>query len=131
MKENLEKIIKNSYCPISKFAVSCVLVCKNNQEFIGVNVENPSLKSGLCAEQVAIASAISEGYTKGDFKEIHVMGSGKDYCMPCFLCRELLVELFDADAKVFCYNKKGECKEYLVSDLCPNAFTLKDGKNGK
>lgn len=127
MKENLQKIIKNSYCPISKFAVACILVCKDNQEFIGVNVENPSLKSGMCAEQVAISSAIAGGYTKGDFKEIHVMGSGKDYCMPCFLCRELLVELFDANAKVICYNISGKAKEYSIMDLCPNAFSLKDG----
>lgn len=126
MKENLEKIIKNSYTPYSKFNVACIVKMNNNQEFIGVNVENPSFKNGLCAEQVAIAGAIAEGYTKGDFKEIHVMGSSKTICMPCYLCRQLLVEFFSENAKVFCYNKKGEFREFLVSELCPYPFKLEE-----
>lgn len=130
MYENLKKIIKNSYSPLSKYKVACILKCKNNQEFIGVNIENPSSKNGLCAEQVAIGSAISEGYSKEDFDSLYVMGSGNKYCTPCFLCRQLLVEFFNADAHVFCYNKNGKFKEFLVSDLCPYAFELED-KNGK
>ncbi len=126
MYENLKKIIKNSYSPLSKYKVACILVCNSGQEFIGVNIENPSTKNGLCAEQVAIGSAISEGYGKEDFKELHVLGSGKKYCMPCFLCRQLLVEFFKSDVKVYCYNRNGKVKEFLVSELCPYAFDLED-----
>lgn len=126
MYENLKKIIRNSYSPLSKYKVACIVVCNNNQEFIGVNIENPSSKNGLCAEQVAIASAISEGYGKKDFREIHVLGSGKKCCTPCFLCRQLLVEFFDENAHVFCYNRNGKVQDYLVSDLCPHAFDLED-----
>ena len=124
MVENLKKIIKNSYSPISKYKVACILICNNNQEFIGVNVENPSFKSGLCAEQVAIGTAISEGYKKEDFKELHVMGSGKEICTPCFLCRELLVEHLSPKAKVYCYNRNGRMVEYTIEELCPHAFNL-------
>ena len=130
MLENLKLIIKNSYSPLSKYKVACILKCKNNQEFIGVNIENPSTKNGLCAEQVAIASAISEGYTKEDFDSLYILGSGKECCTPCFLCRQLLVEFFNAEAEVFCYNKNGKFKKYLVSELCPHAFIL-EGKNDK
>ncbi len=126
MKENLKMLLKNSYAPLSKFHTSCIIVCHNGQEFIGVNVENPSAKSGLCAEQVALSSAISEGYKKEDFKEVHVMGSGKNYCMPCFLCRELFYEFFNEDVKVFCYNKTGKFKEFLVKELCPYPFELEN-----
>ena len=126
MVENLKKIIKNSYSPMSKYKVACILVCNNNQEFIGVNIENPSYKSGLCAEQVAIGTAISEGYKKEDFKELHVMGSGKEICMPCFLCRELIVEHFNKNAKVYCYNHNGKMVEYTVDEICPHAFSLED-----
>ena len=126
MYENLKKVIKASYSPLSKYKVACILVCNNNQEFIGVNIENSSFKSGLCAEQVAIGSAISEGYGREDFKELHVLGSGNKICTPCFLCRELLSEFFKKDCKVFCYNKNGKVKEYLVSELCPYAFDLED-----
>ena len=130
MKENLKMIIKNAYTPYSNFNVACVIKMNNNQEFIGVNVENASFKNGLCAEQVAISSAIAEGYTKGDFKELHVMGSSKDITMPCFMCRQLLVEFFSPEAKIFCYNDGGEVKEFLRSDLTPYAFDYEEASNG-
>ena len=44
MKENLEKIIENSYSPYSEFKTSSIVKMKNGQEFIGVNVENASFK---------------------------------------------------------------------------------------
>ena len=128
MVENLKKLIKNSYSPISHYGVACILVCKNGQEFLGVNIENPSGKAGMCAEQSAISAAITEGYTSKDFKELHVMGTGKEICTPCFLCRQLLVEFFDASCDVICYNKKGNSKTYKVEELCPHAFKLEESE---
>lgn len=129
MKNNLLLIMKNAYAPISKYKVSCIVKCKNGQEFIGVNIENKDGKSGMCAEQVAIASAFTDGYKCEDFMEIHVMGSGNLICKPCFFCRELISEYFDPDAKIFCYNKNGKCEEYLVKELCPNGFNLEENND--
>ena len=42
MIENLKLIKKNSYTPLSKFNVACILICKNNQEFVDKNY--PELK---------------------------------------------------------------------------------------
>ena len=126
MIENLKLIIKNAYTPYSNYNVACIIKMKNNQEFIGVNVENASFKNGLCAEQVAVAAAVAEGYKKEDFDELHVMGSGNDFSYPCFLCRQLLVEFFCETAKIFCYNKKGKVKEFTVSELCPHAFNVEE-----
>ena len=130
MYDNLKMIIKNAYSPLSKYKVACILKCKNGQEFIGVNIENPSTKSGLCAEQVAIGTAIAEGYSGGDFDSLYVMGSGNKICTPCFLCRQVLVEFMNADTKIICYNRNGKFMEYTLEDLCPHAFIL-EGKNGK
>ena len=124
MFENLKLVIKNSYSPLSKFKTACIIKCKNGQEIIGVNVENKSFKGGMCAEQVAISSAISEGFKKEDFEEIHILGSSNKACMPCFLCREYLFEFFLPDTKVFCYNNRGKFKCYTVSQLCPLPFIL-------
>ena len=77
MKENLKLVMKNAYANISNYKVACIIVMHNNQEVIGVNIENKDGKSGMCAEQVAIANAFSEGFSTKDFKEIHVMGSSK------------------------------------------------------
>ena len=130
MKDNLKMIIKNAYTPYSNFNVACIVKMKNNQEFIGVNVENASFKNGLCAEQVAISSAVADGYSKADFMELHVMGSSDKITMPCFMCRQLLVEFFYPDAKIFCYNKEGEKKEFLRSDLTPYAFDYEEASHG-
>ncbi len=130
MKENLKLIIDNAYTPYSKYNVACIVKMKDGQEFLGVNVENASFKNGLCAEQVAISAAIAEGYSNYDFEEMHVMGSSEKNTYPCFLCRQLLVEFFKADSKIFCYNSTGKCEEFVVSDLCPHAFELEEVKNG-
>ena len=124
MKENLKLVMKNSYADISKYRVACIIVMNDGREVIGVNIENKDGKSGMCAEQVAIANAFSEGFKQQDFKEIHVMGSTKSICMPCFMCRELIHEFFVSNAKVFCYNKDGKVLELLVSDICPYPFNL-------
>ncbi|NLL02039.1 MAG: cytidine deaminase [Mollicutes bacterium] len=130
MKENLKMIIKNSYAPYSNFNVACIVKMNDGQEFLGVNVENASFKNGLCAEQVAIASAIAEGYKNGDFAEIHIMGDSKKVSYPCFLCRQLLVEFFKPESKVICYNINGKKEEFLVSELCPHVYSLEEVKNG-
>ena len=129
MKENLKMLLKNSYTPYSKHAAACIVKMQSGQEYIGVNVENASFKSGLCAEQVAIASAFAEGEQKGAFAELHLMSSGKGYAKPCFLCRQLLVEFFEPARKVFCYNSQGKAQELTVGDLCPYAFEKEDGNN--
>ena len=54
------------------------------------------------------------------------MGSSKEICKPCFLCRELLVEFFSEEADVYCYNKNGKCEIFKVKDLCPHPFVLEE-----
>ena len=126
MIDNLKLVIRNAYTPFSKFNVACIIKMSDKQEFIGVNVENASFKNGLCAEQVAISSAVADGYSKDDFMELHVMGSADKITMPCFMCRQLLVEFFYPDAKIFCYNKDGKIKEFSLSELCPHPFDIKE-----
>lgn len=124
MKDNLKLVMKNAYAPLSNYKVACIIKMNDNQEIIGVNIENKDGKSGMCAEQVAISNAFVAGYKPGDFKEIHVMGSTKSICMPCFMCRELLHEYFLPNNLVFCYNKKGKCIEKKIEELCPFPFNL-------
>ena len=128
MFNELEFLIKNSYSPKSKYAVSCILKMKDGKFFKGVNVENPSFKDGMCAEQNAIAAACSHGYGKGDFSMLYVITDGESVSTPCFLCRQVIVELFDPDTTVICYNKKGEFKVFTVKALCPDPFSEKDLK---
>jgi cytidine deaminase len=129
MFEKLKKILNNSYTNILDFKVACIVEMIDGKTFEGVNVENPSFKDGLCAEQVAIGSAIAAGYTKGDFEAIYIMGCKEHFITPCFLCRQLIVEMFDLNKKLITYNVNGEFKEYTLKKLCPFAFSEGDLKN--
>ena len=122
MYEKLKAIINNSYSNISHFKVACIVKMKDGTMFEGVNIENPSFKDGLCAEQVAIGSAITEGYTKGDFESVYLLGSADHSITPCFLCRQCIIEFFDDDAKIISYDNEGKEEIYLFKDLCPHTF---------
>ena len=126
MKEKLLKLQENSYCEYSHFSVSSIVVMKDGKEFNGVNVEDASTRAGSCAERVAIFSAIAAGYKKGDFKEINIMVSGDKVSTPCFVCRQMIVELCDKDVIINCYNKNGDSKTFTVEELCPYPFDEDD-----
>ena len=128
MKDKLIKLLDNSYSPYSHFRVAAILVCKDGREFNGVNVENAAYGACICAERSAIVSAVSNGYQKGDFKELYVMCDNKKIGMPCFECRQVFVELFDKDMQVTCMNPNGEYIIKTVSELAPFPFDSEDLK---
>ena len=118
---------KNSYVPISNYPVSAIVVTKDGRSFSGVNVEDASTRAGVCAERSAIFSAITAGVKKGEFKEIHVMTSStKTIGMPCFVCRQMIIELFSKDAIIRAYATDGRYVEHTVEELCPYPFGSDD-----
>ncbi len=123
MYNELKELINNSYSIMSNYKVACIVKMKDGKIFKGVNVENPSFKDGMCAEQVAIGSAIADGYKEGDFDCIYLLGSSKKSITPCFLCRQLIIEVMDIDNKIISYDENGNETLYKISDLCPHAFS--------
>ena len=127
MKEKLLKLANNSYSPYSKFRVATILVMKDGKEIPGVNVENAAYGSSICSERSAITSAISAGYKKGDFKELHCMcADSNKISTSCFGCRQVISEFFDKNADIYCYSNNGDVKIYKVSELCPYPFNEDD-----
>ncbi len=122
MEQKLKEILKNSYSPYSNFKVAAIAIMKDGREFKGVNVENASYGACNCAERSAIFSAISNGYTKGDFNKLYVMCQSEQIGTPCFICRQVISEMFEKDKEVVCFNPKGEYKIFKVCDLCPYPF---------
>lgn len=122
MKDKLLKLHQNSYVPITHFPVSACVVTKDGREFFGVNVEDASTRAGTCAERSAIFNAITAGVHCDEFLELHVMVSSGNIGMPCFVCRQMISEVFSRDAKVFCYSTKGDVVSYTVGQLCPYPF---------
>ena len=122
MREKLSLLLNNSYAKYSNYRVACICIMKDGKEISGVNVENASFGATICAERVAITSAISKGYSKNDFREIHVMSDGEKLGMPCFMCRQVISEFFPNDAVVYVYTKD-LMESYNVEELCPHPFT--------
>lgn len=126
MREELIELLKNSYSPISGKSVACIVKMKDGKIFKGVNVENYSFKSGMCAEQVAIASAIAAGYKKNSFDFIYIMDDDNSFIEPCFLCRQNFVDLFDEDVKIVLLTIDGKEKVYRMNELCPHPFRMEN-----
>lgn len=123
MIDSLKKVVANAYAPYSNYQVGAAVVMKDGQKFYGVNVENASYGATVCAERNAINTAITYGYQKKDFMEIHIMNNTNKKGMPCMLCRQVFVELLNPLVDVFVYNINGEFSQFKVSDLCPNPFS--------
>ncbi|MEG1143466.1 MAG: cytidine deaminase [Bacilli bacterium] len=126
MINKLKELLNNSYSPYSKFRVAAIIITNDNKEFNGVNIENISYNSAICAERSAIVNAISNGYLKEDIKELHLMCDSDKISTPCFVCRQVISELINSDKYIYCYNNKGQYTKYKVEELCPYPFNKED-----
>lgn len=122
MREKLKDLLKNSYSPYSKYRVAAICTLKDGREFTGVNVENASFGASVCAERVAILKAVSEGYRKGDFKDLYVMCDADKIGTCCFLCRQVVTEFFEDDSTITMMNPDGEALVLKAKELCPYPF---------
>lgn len=128
MKDKLLKELDNSYSPYSNFRVSAICKMNDGKEFYGTNIENASYGATICAERVAITSAVAKGYKKGDFKELYVMVDSDKISSCCFLCRQVIIEFFSKEDKIILMNKNGDKKELNVEELCTFPFSCEDLK---
>ncbi len=122
MKEKLLNLLNNSYSPYSKFRVAAIAVMKDGKEFGGVNVENASFGATICAERVAITSAIANGYKKHDFEKLYVMCDNANIGTCCFICRQVIEEFFESDKLIIMMNPDGEELVKQVKEMCPYPF---------
>lgn len=113
---------ERAYAPYSGFKVGAALLTESGRVFGGCNVENASYGLTICAERVAMGSAIVAGDKK--FRAIAVVADCETSCPPCGACRQFMVE-FNPHMKVILTNTKGsERKIYEAKDLLPEFFTL-------
>ena len=127
MLEKLKKLVNNAYSPYYNFKVGCIVVMKDGNEFVGVNVENANGTS-ICAERNAIANAVANGYKKGDFAKLYLYLENGNHGTPCFACRQVILEFFNKDDEIISLDKDGSEKVYTVSMLCPYPFDNEDLK---
>ena len=111
---------ERAYAPYSQFAVGAALLSADGRVFTGCNVENLSYGLTICAERVALASAIAAGARK--FTRIAVVADTKVPISPCGACRQVLAE-FAPDLLVISANFHGKTAEWRLSELLPRPTT--------
>ncbi len=123
------KAKENTYSPYSKFPVGAALLTENGKVYVGTNIENASYGATMCAERSAIFSAISQGEQKEKFSKIAIVSNMNSYTYPCFLCRQVMVEMFDENTEILMINKKGKYKKEKLKNLTPYSFSKEELHN--
>lgn len=113
----------NAWAPYSRYQVGAAVLTSDGSIFVGCNVENASYGLTICAERVAICTAIAQGCSS--FTAICVSLTGIP--VPCGACRQFLVE-FNPEMHVLLddVDHTADTPPELVrlSELLPRAFRL-------
>lgn len=110
------KARSRAYARYSQFAVGAALLSKSGDVFQGCNVENVSLGLTMCAERVAVGTAISQGVT--EFIAIALIADSKLPVLPCGACRQVLAE-FNPEIRIVTSTIDGKRETVLLTDLLP------------
>lgn len=119
---------EKSYCPYSGFAVGAALLAADGTIYTGANIESASFTPTVCAERVAMFTAVHKG--ERNFTALAVVGgkSGAEvsaYCAPCGVCRQVLSEFCAPDFPVILFDGKSS-KVIPLSTLLPAGFGKAD-----
>ncbi|MAR15546.1 MAG: cytidine deaminase [Candidatus Marinimicrobia bacterium] len=108
----------NAQAKYSKFYVGCAILSNDDKVFLGCNIESAAYPSTMCAERVAIYSAIAQGVTS--FKAIAIVS--KLSAKPCGPCRQIIHEYL-GDIPIYVSNGQDEDYEtHSIKDLLPYPF---------
>ncbi len=108
-----------SYSPYSDLRVGAVVVAKSGARYQGANVENAAYGSSLCAEAVAIGTAIAAG--ERELETVAVISPDLPAIYPCGECRQHMVEF--GVQRVILEGADGEPVEQPLEVLLPGGFT--------
>lgn len=109
---------ERAHAPYSKFQVGAVVVGAGVEVFSGCNVENLSYGLTMCAERVAIGSAVAAGVT--EIVAVVVVAETEEPVSPCGACRQVLAEF--GDPELLLVGKHGS-ERFRLSELLPRAST--------
>lgn len=113
--------LERSHAPYSGFPVGAALRASNGAVFHGCNVENASYGLGICAERVAVFSAIITG--AGSFESIAIATEAEEPAPPCGACLQVLAEFSPPELVVHSYCRNGAETSWSLGSLLPHPFT--------
>lgn len=110
-----------SYSPYSGISVGAALLTGSGKVYTGANIENAAFSPSVCAERVAIFTAIHAG--ERELVAIAVAG-GEDgkketpLFTPCGVCRQVMAEFCTSDFKIVL----SEDETLTLGELLPYGF---------
>lgn len=119
------RALDNAHAPYSNFRVGAALRTRDGRLITGCNVENSAYGLAICAETLAVASAVSQGLT--EFEEIAIASDDREPTPPCGACRQVLNE-FAPNIKISSYTRDGKEASWTLSELLPHAFVLNQSR---
>ena len=117
-----KKARENAVAPFSKYKVGAALITKGGKVYRGCNVENSTYGLTVCAERVALLTALAAG--DREFTAIAVVTQSDEPGTPCGPCRQLMWE-YCGDIDVTIANLAGKRIEYKLSTLFPHPFSFR------
>ena len=111
-----------AHAKYSRFSVGSAILSEDGIIFRGCNVENASFGLTLCAERVALTSAITSGHRT--FRAIAIVADR--LAAPCGACRQVLAEFCDEDFPVHIATATDSTsvETHLLGNLLPERFQL-------
>lgn len=110
---------ENAIAPYSRFRVGATLRTTGGVLYSGCNIENASFGLTVCAERVALLTALARG--ERSFDALVVVTPADEPATPCGPCRQLLWE-YCRDLEVILVNLEGVTRTFGLAELLPHPF---------
>ena len=117
-------VAQHAYAPYSHFRVGAAVLLVDGTIVTGCNVENSSYRLTVCAEQAAIATAVSLRGPSIRIRAIAVANLNDTASQPCGACRQTIHEFSTPDTVVFFPGEGGAIAQATIAALLPAAFLL-------
>ena len=113
---------QHAHAPYSKFFVGAALLTETGEIISGCNVENASYGLTICAERIAIGTAIAAGHRRFQALAIATPGGHP----PCGACRQFAAEFCDGlPILLIDADHPDHVTEANLRDLLPGRFEWK------
>lgn len=114
--------LDRAYSPYSGVQVGVAVETASGATYVGCNIENASYSATVCAERVALGSAVvAEGQPLSP-ATIVVVGRPDLGFSPCGVCRQVIAELAPDAIVHFVFDHRWEASP--ITELLPRGFTL-------
>ena len=109
-----------AYAPYSRYAVGAAVRVEDGRVFVGVNVENAMYGATVCAERVAVWTAVAAGGRRIIAVAVVTPSGGT----PCGFCRQVLVEFAAPETPVVVAAADSETpiRVFTLGELLPAAW---------